>query len=325
MDTELAVDVVGVTKKYGDLVAVDDVTLRVAQGEVYGVLGPNGAGKTTLLRMLFGLLHPNAGTIRIFGRTWAEAGVGVLDGVGGFIESPKFYPYLTGRQNLEGLALLDGGDRRSRIEEVLATVDLVGREDDKVGGYSYGMRQRLGVAASLLRDPRLLVLDEPANGLDPAGIRDMRGLVKRLAESGLTVLLSSHHMDEVEEICDNVTIMRRGSVAFHGTITELRTKAPDPGHLLSTSNDVHAMDIARERHPRLTVAADPDGGLSITGPQDQLSSYVADLVRSNVELLAFTPTETPLEALFFMLTDTHSDSPAPRHRVRHPEKTGAVR
>jgi ABC-2 type transport system ATP-binding protein len=325
MDTELAVYVEGVTKRYGDLVAVDDVSLHVAQGEVYGVLGPNGAGKTTLLRMLFGLLRPNAGTIRVFGKTWAEAGVGVLDGVGGFIESPKFYPYLTGRQNLEGLALLDGGDHRSQIEEVLETVDLVGRENDKVGGYSYGMRQRLGVAASLLREPRLLVLDEPANGLDPAGIRDMRALVKRLAESGLTVLLSSHHMDEVEEICDNVTIMRRGSVAFHGTIAELRSKAPDPGHLLSTSNDARAMDIACERHPALTVAPDPDGGLSVTGQREQLSAYVADLVRSDVELLAFTPTETPLEALFFMLTDTHSDSPAPRHHVRHPEKAGAVR
>src|SRR5204863_3414107 len=139
--------------------------------------------------------------------------------------------------NLEGLALLDGGVRPGLIEEVLEVVDLTDRSSDKVGGYSYGMRQRLGVAASLLREPRLLVLDEPANGLDPAGIRDMRALVKRLASSGLTVLLSSHHMDEVEEICDNVTIMRRGSVAFHGTIAQLRTMAPDPGHRLATTND----------------------------------------------------------------------------------------
>ena len=135
---------------------------------------------------------------------------------------------------------------------------------------------QLGVAASLLRQPRLLVLDEPANGLDPAGIRDMRGLVKRLADSGLTVLLSSHHMDEVEEICDNVTIMRRGSVAFHGTITELRSKAPDPGHLLSTSNDMRALDIATERHAGLRVEHDPEGGLTVAAPQEELSAYVAD-------------------------------------------------
>src|SRR4051794_9711471 len=325
MDTELAVDVVGVTKRYGDLVAVDNLSLRVAQGEVYGVLGPNGAGKTTLLRILFGLIRPDSGTVRVFGRTWADAGVGVLDGVAGFIESPKFYPYLTGRQNLEGLTLLDGGHPSGRIEEVLDVVDLVGREDDKVGGYSYGMRQRLGVAASLLREPRLLVLDEPANGLDPAGIRDMRALVKRLAASGLTVLLSSHHMDEVEEICDNVTIMRRGSVAFHGTIAELRSQAPDPGHLLSTTDDDRAIELARERHAGLTVGRDPEGGLTVSGPREQLSAYVADLIRSDVDLLAFTPTETPLEALFFMLTDTHSDSPAPRHRIRHPENAGASR
>src|SRR6478735_8075523 len=173
-EPDAAVEVVGVTKRYGRLVAVDDVSLRVAPGEVYGVLGPNGAGKTTLLRMLFGLIRPDSGTIKVFGRGWADAGVGVLEGVAGFVESPKFYPYLTGRQNLDGLALLDGGHRPGQIDEALDVVDLAGRQHDKVGGYSYGMRQRLGVAASLLREPRLLVLDEPANGLDPAGIRDMR-------------------------------------------------------------------------------------------------------------------------------------------------------
>jgi ABC-2 type transport system ATP-binding protein len=317
----LAVEVVDVTKRYGGLTAVDNLSLRVAPGEVYGVLGPNGAGKTTLLRMLFGLIRPDAGTVRLFGRTWAEAGVRVLDGVAGFIESPKFYPYLTGRQNLEGLALLDGGGSHDRIAEVLDVVDLVGREDDKVGGYSYGMRQRLGVAASLMRDPRLLVLDEPANGLDPAGIRDMRGLVKRLADSGLTVLLSSHHMEEVEEICDDVTIMNRGSVAYHGTITDLRALAPDPGHLLSTGDDAQALVVAR-RHPGVTVAADPDGGLVAAGPREHLAAYVADLVRNGVELLELTPTQTPLEALFFMLTDTESDAPVAR-RTRSSLRQGA--
>src|SRR4051794_15342633 len=241
MSAALAVEAAGVTKSYGSLTAVDNISVQVAQGEVYGVLGPNGAGKTTFLRMLFGLIKPDSGTVRVFGRTWADAGVAVLDGVAGFIESPKFYPYLTGRQNLEGLSLLDGGSRPGLMAEVLDIVDLADRAEEKVGGYSYGMRQRLGVAASLLREPRLLVLDEPANGLDPAGIRDMRALVKRLAASGLTVLLSSHHMDEVEEICDNVTIMRKGTVAFHGTITDLRAMAPLPGHLVSTTDDGRAL------------------------------------------------------------------------------------
>lgn len=306
-DGGTAVDVVGVTKQYGPLVVVDDVSMRVATGEVYGVLGPNGAGKTTLLRMLFGLIRPDSGTIRVFGRTWEESGVRTLDDVAGFIESPKFYPYLTGRQNLEGLGLLDGLEPdvlETRIEEVLDVVDLTGRERDKVGGYSYGMRQRLGVAASLLREPRLLVLDEPANGLDPGGIRDMRALVKRLAASGLTVLLSSHHMDEVEEICDNVTIMKRGTVAFHGTLGDLRAMAPDPGHLLRTGDDDQAVAIGLSHHARVLLEPSPDGGLVATGSERDLSAYVADLVRAGVPLLAFTPTRTPLEALFFMLTDT---------------------
>ncbi|MBL0746480.1 ABC transporter ATP-binding protein [Nocardioides baculatus] len=306
-DADPAVDVVGVTKRYGPLVAVDDVSLRVAPGEVYGILGPNGAGKTTLLRMLFGLIRPDSGTIAVFGRSWSRDDVRTLDGVAGFIESPKFYPYLTGRQNLEGLRLLDGSGLPDRLEEVLDVVDLTGREDDKVGGYSYGMRQRLGVAASLLRSPRLLVLDEPANGLDPGGIRDMRALVKRLADGGLTVLLSSHHMDEVEEICDNVTIMNRGSVAFHGTIDDLRAMAPDPGHLLRTGDDRQAVAIGRARHPGVVVEPAPDGGLVATGSERDLSAYVADLVRAEVPLLAFTPTRTPLEALFFMLTDARPD------------------
>jgi ABC-2 type transport system ATP-binding protein len=254
MSGVLAVDAVGVTKRYGALTAVDGITLQVAQGEVYGVLGPNGAGKTTFLRMLFGLIRPDAGTIKLFGRTREEAGTRVLDGVSGFIESPKFYPYLSGRKNLEGLARLDGGAAPGRMEEVLEIVDLADRADHKVGGYSFGMRQRLGVAASLLRDPQLLVLDEPANGLDPAGIRDMRALVKRLAASGLTVLLSSHDMTEVEEICDDVTIMRSGSVVFHGPIAELREQAPEQGHRISTDDDKRALELAAG-HPRLRVVA----------------------------------------------------------------------
>ena len=306
-DARLAVEAIDVTKSYGRLVAVDHLSLRVAQGEVYGVLGPNGAGKTTLLRMLFGLIRPDSGSVRVFGRTWAEDGVGVLDGVAGFIESPRFYPYLTGQQNLEGLALLDGGDRRERIAEVLDVVDLTGREHDKVGGYSYGMRQRLGVAASLLRDPKLLVLDEPANGLDPGGIRDMRALVRRLAGSGLTVLLSSHHMEEVEEICDNVTIMSRGTVAFHGGLTELRAMAPDPGHVLVTDDDTHALVVARG-HSAVRVEPGPERGLVATGPRAALAAYVGAVVRADIGLLEFTPTQTPLEALFFMLTDTPKDA-----------------
>ena len=274
------------------------------------MLGPNGAGKTTLLRMLFGLIRPDAGEIRIFGRTWAQSGVRVLEGVAGFIESPRFYPYLTGRQNLDGLARLDGGVPPGLVDEVLETVDLTDTAGRKVGGYSYGMKQRLGVAASLLRQPKLLVLDEPANGLDPAGIRDMRALVKDLAASGLTVLLSSHHMEEVEEICDNVTIMSAGSVSFHGSIADLRAMAPDPGHLLRTSDDDAALVVA-EQHPRVHVSRTEEA-LRVVGPEEAAAAYVAALVGAGVGLRAFTPTETPLEALFFMLTDDPEHAGASR-------------
>ena len=324
VNQHLAVDATGVTKSFGSVLAVDDITVRVAAGEVYGVLGPNGAGKTTFLRMLFGLIRPDAGSISVFGRTWDSAGVGVLDGVAGFIESPRFYPYLTGRQNLEGLALLDGGVRPGLLEEVLELVEMADRADQKVGGYSYGMRQRLGVAASLLREPRLLVLDEPANGLDPAGMRDMRALVKRLADSGLTVLLSSHDMAEVEQICDNVTIMRRGSVAFHGTIAELRTRAPDPGTAWSPATtsapSPSPRGTRRSGRPRSRPRGRLDPGPRVTGPRAQVSAYVAALVRADVELLELTPTRTPLEALFFMLTDDPAADPAdPDHLDAHRE------
>jgi ABC-2 type transport system ATP-binding protein len=305
----LAVNAVDITKRYGRLTAVDRVSITVRAGEVYGVLGPNGAGKTTFLRMLFGLIRPDAGTLEVFGRRWDRDGNATLNGVAGFIESPKFYPYLTGRANLELLAGLDGASAKRRIGEVLDIVDLTGRERDKVGGYSFGMRQRLGVAAALLRDPRLLVLDEPANGLDPAGIRDMRGLVKRLAASGITVLLSSHDMAEVEEICDNVTIMRTGTVVYHGTITTLREQAPPPAHRLTTSDDRTAFSLASDRNG-LAVSKRNDDALAVCGNQREVDAYVCALAAHGIAVRSLTLEETPLETLFFMLTETSpSDVP----------------
>ena len=298
----LAVDAVGVTKRYGDLVAVNEISVQVGQGEVYGVLGPNGAGKTTFMRMLFGLIRPDAGEIRLFGRTWAEDGTRVLDDVAGFVETPRFYPYLSGRENLAGLARLDGGYATDRVDEVLEIVDLTERAGDRVREYSYGMVQRLGVAASLLRRPRLLVVDEPANGLDPAGIRDMRALIKRLGDSGLTVLLSSHDMGEVEEICDNVTIMRRGDVVFHGTIAALREQAPEQGHRLSTSDDERASVLAHD-FDDVTLGRTDGGSLSLVGPQAEVDRYVKALIDDGLALRRLEFTETPLETLFFMLTE----------------------
>src|SRR5438876_11511726 len=211
----------GLVKRYGEIVAVDHVDLTVEPGDVFGYLGPNGAGKTTSLRMMLGLIRPTEGAVELFGRDPLEDGARALDGVAGFVEGPRFYPYLSGRKNLRLLADLDGGIPPSRIDEVLDVVDLRERAKDRVGGYSHGMRQRLGIAAALLRDPRLLLLDEPTTGLDPAGMRDMRLLVKRLAGEGITVLLSSHLMSEVEELCDRVAIVSRGRVIYEGALDEL--------------------------------------------------------------------------------------------------------
>ncbi len=168
----------GLVKRYGEIVAVDHVDLTVEPGDVFGYLGPNGAGKTTSLRMMLGLVRPTEGRVELFGRDPLVEGARALDGVAGFVEAPRFYPYLSGRKNLRLLADYDDGDSRSRIEEMLELVELGDRAGDRVGGYSHGMRQRLGIAASLLRQPRLLLLDEPATGLDPAGMRDMRDLVR---------------------------------------------------------------------------------------------------------------------------------------------------
>jgi len=202
----------GLVKHYGEIVAVDKVDLAVPAGAVYGLLGPNGAGKTTFMRMLFGLIRPDEGSIELFGRRELAGRVEALEEVAGFVETPRFYPYLSARANLEVLAKLDRRDGAAeRIPELLEQVDLSERARSKVREYSYGMVQRLGVAAALMRSPRLLVLDEPTNGLDPAGIRDMRRLIARLASTGITILLSSHNMLEVEETCEHVAIMRRGA------------------------------------------------------------------------------------------------------------------
>src|SRR5205807_2235653 len=205
-------------KRYKEVLAVDHVDLSVRTGDVYGFLGPNGAGKTTTLRMALGLITPTAGTVELFGRDPLRDGARALEGVAGFVEAPRFYPYLSGRKNLELLAALDANGAAARIDEVLEIVELAPRAKHRVGGYSHGMRQRLGIAAALLRSPRLLILDEPATGLDPAGIRDMRTLIRRLAGEAITVLLSSHQLPEVQELCDRVAIVNRGRIVYEGQL-----------------------------------------------------------------------------------------------------------
>jgi len=308
------VEVRGLVKRYGDLVAVDNVDLTVQPGDVYGYLGPNGAGKTTSLRMMLGLIRPTAGSVRLFGRD-PQFGVAALEGVAGFVEAPRFYPYLSGRTNLEMLAAFDGGDARTRIGEVLETVELVGREDDKVGGYSHGMRQRLGIAGALLRNPRLLLLDEPATGLDPGGMRDMRLLVRRLADEGMTVLLSSHLMNEVEELCNRVAIVRKGSVAYEGALSDLR-RAAGSSYRLRTTDDALAARVAAAQPGIEDVDQSVDGGLGLRAASDDaLGELSRALVESGALILELAPRHATLEELFFALTESSEDGGGGGDRV----------
>jgi ABC-2 type transport system ATP-binding protein len=293
----------GLVKRYGDLVAVDGVDLTVPAGDVYGLLGPNGAGKTTFMRMIFGLIRPDAGTVELFGRVGVPGKVDALREVAGFVETPRFYGYLSGRANLELLATLDRRDRDGRVDEVLEQVDLVDRAKDRVREYSYGMVQRLGVAAALMRSPRLLVLDEPTNGLDPAGIRDMRALVRSLADGGITVLLSSHNMLEVDEICRHVAIMRRGQLAFDGSMDDLRARADDVEYRLVTADDALAAEIAERVEGIHHVSRSPEG-LRFDSRPEPVERLTLELGARGIGIRQLELPTTPLETLFFRLTET---------------------
>jgi ABC-2 type transport system ATP-binding protein len=240
--------------------------------------------------------------VRLFGRD-PQLGVAALEGVAGFVEAPAFYPYLSGRENLRLCAALDGGGAGGRIDEVLEIVELSHRAKDRVAGYSHGMRQRLGIASALLRHPRLLLLDEPATGLDPGGMRDMRELIRDLAARGITVLLSSHLLVEVEELCNRVAIVREGGVVYEGSLADLRDRA-GISYLLRTGDDELArrvcaaqggIDELREAHP--------DGLLFRASGERAVGELSLALAESGAPLLELTPRQASLEDLFFQLTE----------------------
>jgi ABC-2 type transport system ATP-binding protein len=272
-----------------------------------------------LLRILFGLVAPDLGDVVVLGEAVGDAGEGSSDGVGGFVEEPRFYPYLTARRNLELMADLDGGGG-DRIDEVLATVRLDERADRKVGGFSSGMRQRLGLAASLLRRPRLLLLDEPTIGLDPAGARDMLAIVQTLAADGVTIVVSSHNMSELEGVCDGVTVMRDGRAVWHGSMERLREESPAPAHRLETSDDARAGELAERA--RLGVVADPGGWLTVSADRDALDAFVVSLGKAGVAVRRLELLMTALESMFFSLTGERAEEQA---AAREPEEVSAGR
>jgi ABC-2 type transport system ATP-binding protein len=307
----LALDAVGVCKRYGDRDALSDVDLVARPGVLHGLLGPNGAGKTTLMRVLLGLVRRDAGSVRLLGRDLDRAAGGrVPHGVAGFVETPAFYPYLSGRRNLALLARLDDGprsDRKGRVTRALEQVGLSDQADVGVAGYSAGMRQRLGLAAALLRTPRLLFLDEPTSSLDPAGARDVRALARRMADEGAAVVLSSHDMSEVEELCAAITVIDRGRVIFSGTVEALRARAPAAVHAMRTSDDLAALMVATGRPGvKVKAACDGDGGLEVSADVSALDAYVIALGRAGVAVRVLERRARSLESLFLELTG-HAD------------------
>jgi ABC-2 type transport system ATP-binding protein len=300
----LPISTSGLVKRYGDIVAVNGVDLTVERGDVFGYLGPNGAGKTTLLRMLLGLIRPTSGSAKLFGRDPLVDGARALDGVAGFVEGPRFYSYLSGRKNLELLADYDGDGARSRIDGVLEIVELRDRAKDRVGGYSHGMRQRLGIAASLLRQPRLLLLDEPTTGLDPAGMRDMRDLVRRLAGEGITILLSSHLLNEVEDLCNRVAIIRKGGIVYDGPLKELLATAAT-GYRLRASDPERARVVLLSQRGVDGVLLS-EGQLRFTADEEAVARAAIALGQARIGITALIPETASLEELFLRLTGGES-------------------
>src|SRR6201996_2974142 len=293
----------GLRKSYRGRPAVDGIGLVVRPGEIYGFLGPNGAGKTTTMRMLLGLIRPDAGTIRLFGRDPNGDERAARARVAGIIEEPRLYTYLSGRRNLRLLASYDrSGVGPEVIEEALEMVELHDRADDRVSDYSQGMRQRRRLAARLVRRPQLLLLDEPANGLDPAGIRFLRRLLRDLSARGVTVFLSSHLLAEVQELCERVAIIAAGRIAYEGGLDELRARAA-PRYRLTADDRLQAEAIC---------AATPGvGDVSSSGEQiefavdgdDALLQLTRSLADEDIVIQALVPEQLTLERVFFELTE----------------------
>jgi ABC-2 type transport system ATP-binding protein len=290
------VEVEGLTKRFGARVAVNDVALRIPRGSAFGYLGPNGAGKTTLIRMLLGLTRPTAGSMRLLGLPMPNGRAAALARVGAIVEEPRFHRYLTGAENLSIVAAAREPEAHRRIDGALDRVGLAARADERVGAYSLGMRQRLGVARCLLANPELLILDEPMNGLDPAGMEDFRLMIRGLVDEGRTVVLSSHLLDEVEKTCDAIAIVDRGRVVVQGPIDTLTGDAPTV--LVATSDDLRAQ--------ALLSGADiepVDGGLRV-GIEDERSIAAINrrLVEAGVDVHRLEPERVSLERRFLEIT-----------------------
>jgi ABC-2 type transport system ATP-binding protein len=307
---EWAVETHGLTKRFGPNVAVDSVELLVPRGCAFGYLGPNGAGKTTLIRTLLGLTAADGGTMSLLGVPVPSYRREALARVGAIVDEPRFHAHLTGRENLTLFAAARGGGAAARIVPSLARVGLAKRADNKVVGYSMGMRQRLGVAACLLGDPDLLILDEPMNGLDPAGMHEMREMIKSFVDEGRTVMISSHLLDEVERTCDAVAIVDHGRVIAQGSIDEL-IRASGVIVRIECADPAAAEKVIADSRPTDATSV-TEGSLSVTLPTGATREAVADVIHllavSGISIYSVQEVRTSLEDWFLSVTTRLGES-----------------
>ena len=290
---------VGLSKRYGKRLALADLTLDVARGRVHGFLGPNGAGKTTAISLVLGLMTPTAGHVEMFGLDTREHLTSALKRVGAVLEGVAFYPHLNARDNLRISGAISGGVNSGRIDDVLAQVGLIARAKDKVRGYSMGMRQRLALAGALLHDPELLVLDEPTNGLDPAGMREFRDLIRELGSAGKTVFVSSHLLSEVEQMCDEVAIIKEGRLIAQSAVASLLTSA-NALELVTTDADA-ALEMLRALDWVTGVSRDGDR-LIVEAPRERAAELSRALAEKGIYLHELRPRESTLEDFFLEVT-----------------------
>jgi ABC-2 type transport system ATP-binding protein len=292
---------VGLTKRFGSVTAVDGLNLEVRAGEVFGFLGPNGSGKSTTVGMILGLIAPSAGRVELFGREVGPNRTAVARRVGAIIETPAFYPFLSGRDNLRALALAAGGVPGRRIDQLLTQMGLTERARSKVKTYSLGMKQRLGIASTLLTDPALVILDEPINGLDPAGQHEIRNAIVHLAAEGRAVLLASHLFHEVEQVCDRVAIIRRGRLVEQGTVQDLVRRGAALEVALAPQDLELGATILRRLEPveRVELA---EGRLLVRVPEEAGPLVNRALADQGLYAGAIVPRRTSLEDVFLELT-----------------------
>jgi ABC-2 type transport system ATP-binding protein len=303
--SSLAIETVGLTKRFGERTALDGIDLQVPRGAAFGFLGPNGAGKTTIIRTLLGLTPASAGTMNVLGHRVPDERAQALERVGAIVEEPRFHMHLTGRENLRIVAAVRGPEAFTRIEPALARVGLGERADNKVKSYSMGMRQRLGVARCLLADPLLLILDEPTNGLDPAGIQEFREMIRAMVEQeGRTVFISSHLLDEVEKTCDAAAIVDRGKIVTQGAIADLAAGGGARHELILSVDDADRALGVLDASELVAEARPADEGLRVvlTGESQTAAQVNAALVRAGIGVTRLEPVRHSLEQRFLQIT-----------------------